>query len=59
MNKYLLVHWSTKDEVVIEALSWSIENYQHTFYQDEKGKIVQQSYSCRYWDLVDIDYKKI
>ena len=57
MNRYLIVHWSTQEQRVIEALSWSIENYQHTFYQDEKGKIVTQSFSTRYWDLTEIDYK--
>ena len=57
MNRYKIQNWSTKKEVIIQALSWNIENYQHTFYQDEKGKIVQQSYSTRYWDLVETDYK--
>jgi len=57
MNRYTLKNWSTKDLVIIDAINWNIENYQHTFYQDEKGKIVQQSYSTRYWDLVETDYK--
>ena len=59
MNRYKIRNWSTKDEIIIEALSWNIENYQHTFYQDEKGKIVSQSYSTRYWDIIEIDYKQL
>lgn len=56
MNQYTLVHWSTFQKVLIVAINWDIQNYQHTFYQDDKGKIVQQSYTTRYWDLVDVKY---
>ena len=55
MKKYTLENWSTGAVKIITAISWSIESYQHMFYSDEGGKIVCQSYSTRYWDLVDVE----
>ena len=54
--KVTLINWSTKEELNFSCISWSIENYQHIFYQDKDGKIVESCYSCRYWDIRHIDY---
>ena len=56
MNSYRLVNWSTGDVLEILALHWEIENYQHTFYLDVEGKIIQQSFTTRYWDIRNIEY---
>lgn len=59
MNTYYLRNWSTKEHVVIEAVSWEIENYQHTFYQNVKNKIITQSYTTRYFVVENVEYKDL
>lgn len=56
MNRYHLRNWSNKEEVIIIALSWEIESYQHTFYQDVEGKIKTQSYTTRYYIVESVEY---
>jgi hypothetical protein len=57
MNRYHLYNWSTKTRVVINAISWEIENYQHTFYQlSEEIKVVTQSYTTRYYVVENVEY---
>tara|TARA_R110000744_G_C18969383_1_gene517899 strand:+ start:41 stop:223 length:183 start_codon:yes stop_codon:yes gene_type:complete len=60
MEIFIIKNWSTKEEVRIEAISWSIEQYQHTFYcvDELESSIVQKSYGTRYWDLTDRFKKK-
>lgn len=55
MQIFIIKNWSTKEEIRIEAINWDIDKYQHNFYcvNDMKTSIVTQSYSCRYWDLID------
>jgi hypothetical protein len=57
MNTYTVENWSKGTVIKISALGWNIENYQHTFYKDDKGKIITQSYSTRYWDITNIKYE--
>ena len=56
MNRYYLYNWSTKKHTEIVAISWEIENYQHTFYQNVKDKIITQSYTTRYYVIENVDY---
>ena len=56
MNRYHLRNWSTGKELTIDALSWEIENYQHTFYQNVKDKIITQSYTTRYYVIENVEY---
>ena len=55
METFELTERITKDTIKIQALSWKIEDYQHTFYcvNDLGNSIVVKSYSTRYWDLTD------
>lgn len=55
METFILTERITKDSIKIQAISWKIEDYQHTFYcVDEIGNsIVVKSYSTRYYDLTD------
>ena len=55
MEVFILKNWSTQEEIKIEAISWSIEAYQHNFFcvDELKNSIVQKSFSTRYWDLRD------
>ena len=55
MENFTLTERITKDTIKIQALSWKIEDYQHTFYcvNDLGNSIVVKSYSTRYWDLTD------
>jgi hypothetical protein len=59
METFEITERITKESIKIQALSWKIEDYQHTFYcVDEMGtKIVMRSYTTRFWDLTD-RYKK-
>ena len=57
MNRYYLRNWSTDKVVVIDAINWEIENYQHTFYQNLEGKIITQSYTTRYFVIENVEYK--
>jgi len=57
MNRYYLRNWSTKDVIVIDAINWEIENYQHTFYNLSKDiKVVTQSYTTRYFVIENVEY---
>jgi len=56
MNRYYLRNWSNSTGVIIEAISWEIENYQHTFYQNVKDKIITQSFTTRYYVIENIEY---
>jgi len=56
MNCYYLKNWSTGDEIIIKAIAWEIENYQHTFYQNVEGKIITQSYTTRYYVITNVEY---
>ena len=55
METFELTERITKDTIKIQALSWVVEDYQHTFYcvNDLGNSIVVKSYSTRYWDLTD------
>lgn len=56
MNRYYLRNWSTGTPLTILAISWEIENYQHTFYQNVAGKIITQSYTTRYYVIENVEY---
>ena len=56
MNRYHLRNWSTEKELTIVAISWEVENYQHTFYQNVKDKIKTQSYTTRYYVVENVEY---
>ena len=55
METFILTERITKDSIKIQAISWKIEDYQHTFYcvDEMENAIVVKSYSTRYWDLSD------
>ena len=55
METFILTERITKDSIKIQAISWKIEDYQHTFYcvDEMENSIVVKSYSTRYWDLSD------
>jgi len=54
METFELTERITKDRILIKALSWKIEDYQHTFYCDNGfNQVITRSYSTRYWDLTD------
>ena len=55
MEIFKIKNWSTKEEILIPALSWEIDKYQHMFYcvNDLGNSIVHKSFSTRYWDLTD------
>ena len=56
MNRYYLRNWSTGKETIIDAISWEIETYQHTFYQNVEDKIITQSYTTRYYVVENVEY---
>ena len=54
METFVLTERITKESIIIKALGWKIEDYQHTFYCDNGyGKIITKSYTTRFWDLTD------
>ena len=54
METFELTERITKDRILIKALSWKIEDWQHTFYCDNGfGQVIVKSYSTRYYDLTD------
>jgi len=55
MEVFILTERITKEQIKIVSLGWKIEDYQHTFYciDDMKNKIIQRSYTTRFWDLTD------
>ena len=54
METYVLTERTTGKEILIKALSWEIETYQHSFYCDNGfGKVVTMSYPTRYYNLTD------
>ena len=55
MEIFKIKNWSTKEEILIPALSWEIDKYQHMFYcvNDLGNSIVHKSFSTRYGDLTD------
>ena len=55
MEIFVLTERITKESIKIKAISWKIEDYQHTFYctDDMEQKVVVRSYTTRFWDLTD------
>ena len=54
METYVLTERLTKDQILIKALSWKIEDYQHNFYCDNGfGQVITRSYPTRFYNLTD------
>lgn len=56
MNTYYLIHEKTEREVVIQALSFSVEKHLYVFYIDAGGKIINKMYNTYNWDLNGVEY---
>jgi len=51
MKVYTIVNCYSGEIIEVTAIYYEIDKFQHNFYKDENGNILESSYNTRNWDI--------